>query len=61
MVLATGNEVRGWLNMPPLPDLNNLVMLENYIPASMIGNQKKLNQTTQTTEGEQNGEADSNQ
>lgn len=61
MGLATGNEVRGWLNMPPLPDLNNLVMLENYIPASMIGDQKKLNQATQTTEGEQNGEADSNQ
>ena len=36
------NEWRDWLNMPPDADMEELIALENYIPASMLGQQKKL-------------------
>ena len=40
--LMLGNEVRNWMNMPPLDGLDERVILENYIPADKIGDQKKL-------------------
>ena len=37
------NEWRSWGNMPPDPDMNDLLALENYVPADKLGDQNKLN------------------
>lgn len=37
------NEWRSWVNMPPDSDMNDLLALENYVPADKLGDQSKLN------------------
>ena len=37
------NELRDWLGLPPDPEMDDLLALENYIPADRLGDQKKLN------------------
>lgn len=36
------NEWRSWLSLPPDPEMNELLALENYIPADRLGDQGKL-------------------
>lgn len=39
------NEWRSWVNMPPDPDMDELLALENYLPADRLGDQGKLVQS----------------
>ena len=45
------NELRDWVGLNPDDEMNDLIVLENYIKQGDIGKQKKLNQT-----GGDNGE-----
>ena len=40
--IMTRDEVRDWIGLPPATDEDELIILENYIPVGMIGDQKKL-------------------
>ncbi len=37
------NEWRDWMGLPPDPDMDELIALENYLPADRLGDQSKLN------------------
>lgn len=37
------NEFRAWVNLEPREDMVEMLALENYIPVSRLGDQKKLN------------------
>lgn len=47
---ARRNEIRGWLNLPPDEEMQELIVLENYIKQSDIGNQSKLIKGGETDE-----------
>lgn len=57
---ATGNEARDLVGWDPLPELNQLKALENFIPLEDIGNQKKLDKEAEdeTDAGGDGGEED---
>lgn len=40
--IMTRDEVRDWIGLPPASEEDELIILENYIPVGMIGDQKKL-------------------
>lgn len=45
------NELRDWIGMSPDPEMNELIVLENYIPADLLGEQKKLKTIKDALEG----------
>ena len=48
------NELRGWIGESPDPEMDELIVLENYIPQDRLGDQKKLNG------GDENGNQNQN-
>mgnify|MGYP004466699475 CR=1 FL=1 len=55
------NEMRGWVGLEPRDDMQDILMLENYLPTDKLGDQKKLNSPTDdpSTKGGDNNDTDS--
>ena len=49
------NEWRDWMGMPPDPDMDELFLLENYLPTNRLGDQAKLNDPAEG--GDENDES----
>lgn len=47
------NEWRDWLGLPPDAEMDELLALENYVPADRLGDQKKLEQTGGGSDGKE--------
>ncbi|MDQ0340262.1 HK97 family phage portal protein [Caldalkalibacillus uzonensis] len=45
------NELRDWIGMSPDPEMKDLIVLENYIPADLLGEQNKLKDIKKALEG----------
>lgn len=52
------NEWRDMLDMPPDDEMDELIALENFIPASMLGDQKKLIQKGGASDGKETEQTD---
>lgn len=50
------NELRDWLGMPPDPDMDDMFLLENYLPTNMLGQQKKLKDSEEGSEDDEQPE-----
>lgn len=46
------NEWRDWVGMTPDPEMDDIIVLENYLPQGQLGNQAKLKQKGGETDGE---------
>lgn len=52
------NEWRDWVGLPPDAEMDELLALENYIPANRLGDQKKLKGGKENGQAEQDAAAD---
>ena len=46
------NEWRDWVGMTPDPEMDEIIVLENYLPQGELGNQSKLNKEGGNTDAE---------